>query len=134
MLRGEIEQRARRHGVGDPHRVDPVGRHLREIGVDRLQVAVFLVVLVGPEGAVGDAADVEGRVAYEEELATHLGPGTLRDRAGARQGFRREPLVPCSRACQNSYHQLPTPANLSHPPLTAGCSTNLTFSTRPAKP
>ena len=128
MLRGEIEQRARRHGVGDPYRVDPVGRHLREIGVDRFQVAVFLVVLVGPEGAVGDAADVEGRVAHEEELATHLGPGTLR---GARQGFRREPVVSCSGACRDGFHQLPTPANGSRPPLPGGCSQNLTSRRRP---
>ena len=102
VLRGEVEQRARRQRVGDAYRVDPVGRHLCEVGVDRVQVAVFPVVLVGPEGAVRDAADIEGRVAYDEELAAHLGPGTLRERARVgRQRFRRT-----SRAAEVRGHEV----------------------------
>ena len=68
VLRGEVEQPERRRRVG-AHGVDPAGRHLREVLRHALEVGELLPVLVGPERAVGDAADVELLVAGVQELA-----------------------------------------------------------------
>src|SRR5207248_1516325 len=68
VLDGEVEEPARRHRVGADG-VDVVRRHLREVPCDTSRVVELAALLVGTEGPVGDAADVQLLVADVEELA-----------------------------------------------------------------
>src|SRR2546425_5389114 len=63
-----VEQRARRHGVGDSHRVEAVGHHLSEIPFDDVEVVILVSVRVRSERSIGDAAHIQLVVAGDQEL------------------------------------------------------------------
>ena len=106
VARCDVEQRAGRHGVRDPHRVDPVAGHLSEVALDYVQVVVLVLPIVGSERAVRHASHVEARKACAKacakELATHpdsrgdiVGFGVrLRKHRGRRSAEQRQEMSP----------------------------------------
>ena len=79
---GGVEQRAGRHGVGDPDGIEAVGHHLREVPFDGLEVVILVSIGVGSERAIRDAADIQFLAAGDQELAVNR-------RTGPRDGFER---------------------------------------------
>src|SRR5439155_20724751 len=79
MPRGRVEQGTGGLRVRNAAGVDPVRGHLGEVPLDHVRVVVLVAVRVGGKRAVGHAADVELRVAGEEEFAPHGRPDEGRD-------------------------------------------------------
>ncbi len=90
MAVGGVQQRARRHGVRDADRVEAVGRHLSEVALDDLEVAILVAVLIGAECAIGDPADPELIVVNVQKLPARTRPvrsGALADGREVDRGY-----------------------------------------------
>jgi hypothetical protein len=98
VAEGEVEQPPRRHRV-DAHGVHPRRGHLREVRLDNRLRGEVAAVIVRPEGAVGDAAEIDPLVAALEELP--VGAHTRR-----RRGVRVRRGAPGRRADRGHAHAL----------------------------
>src|SRR3989442_15427971 len=63
-----VEQRARRHGVGDWHSVEADGDHLSEIAFVDVEVVILVSIRIRAEGSIADAAHIQLAVAGDQEL------------------------------------------------------------------
>jgi hypothetical protein len=76
VILGDIKQPPRRHGVR-ANRVETVGRNVRKIALDFLDVVVFFAGGVGPERAVSHSAHPKLGIGYVNELTENSRPGAL---------------------------------------------------------
>src|SRR5439155_5385992 len=101
--RGRVEEGTGRHRMRDADGVDPVRRHLGEVPLDDVRVAVLVAARIGAERPVAHAADVELLVAGKDEFAPSARPdecwetgrraraGDVRDDRRGDRSIRRGP-------------------------------------------